>query len=76
MFVLLPGLWPRWRIRALALAEVLASVSEMVTSTLHPARSRRDPTACARARKRVGLLFGLATGRVQAIRRCEPAGSR
>jgi hypothetical protein len=74
MFVLLPGLWPRWRIRALALAEALASASEMVTSTFHPAPGRRDATACALARRRVGLLVGLATGRARAIHRCEPAG--
>jgi N-acetylglucosaminyl-diphospho-decaprenol L-rhamnosyltransferase len=73
MFVLLPGLWPGWRIRSLALAEALAAVSEMITSTIHPARARRDATAFARARRRATLLFGLATGRVEAIRRYEPA---
>jgi GT2 family glycosyltransferase len=73
MFVLLPGLWPAWRIRALALAEGVASVSDMVTATVHPVPARRDATASARARQRAGLLFGLATGRVEPIRRCEPA---
>jgi N-acetylglucosaminyl-diphospho-decaprenol L-rhamnosyltransferase len=73
MFVLLPGLWPGWRIRALALAESLASVSDMITAAIHPVHARRDATAFARARERAGLLFGLAVGRVEAIRRCEPA---
>ena len=75
MFVLLPGLWPRWRIRALALAEAVASVSDVLTATAHPVAARRDATAAARARQRAGLLFGLATGRVEPIRRCEPAGA-
>jgi hypothetical protein len=73
MFVLLPDLWPRWRIRALALAEALASVSDVLTAAVHPVPARRDATASARARQRAGLLFALATGRVEPIRRCEPA---
>jgi GT2 family glycosyltransferase len=75
MYVLLAGLWPRWRVRALALAEASAAASEMVTATIHPVPARRDAAASARARRRVGLLLGLATGRVEPIRRCEPAGS-
>ena len=73
MYVLLPGLWPRWRVRMLALAEAAASVSDVATTTVHPVRARRDPAARARAAARARLLLGLATGRVEAVRRCEPS---
>ena len=74
MYVLLPALWPRWRVRALALAEAAAALSDVATAAAHPVAARRDATQGALARRRARLLLRLASGRTAAVRRCEPAG--
>lgn len=75
MFVLLPALWPRWRVRALALAEAVAALSDVAAAAAHPVAARRDATQGALARRRAHLLFRLASGRARPVRRCEPGAS-
>ncbi len=78
MYVLLPHLWPRWRVRLLALAEMLAALSDYVSLRL---RGTRTGTASEKAEAerilaRVRLLAGLGTGRRAPVRRCDPAVAR
>jgi len=75
MFVLLEDLWPRWRVRLLALTEAAAAASDCVTATVRRHRpgkhDGRGETVRRRARQ-LTLLLSLASGRRAPTSRCDP----
>ena len=74
MYVLLEDLWPRWRVKLLALADAAAAASECVTSTIrrHGSVDRAGHEETVRRGRQVALLLGIVGGRPAKVR-CDPA---
>lgn len=70
-YVVLSSHWPRWRVRLYALAEVLSYLSELARHRVVPRREwdESEETYTERLRRRIHLVWGLATGQQQIIRR-------
>lgn len=67
MYVILNSLWPRSRTKALAFSELCVAASDYLTALGTGAENRRRIAA------RVRLLFNLLMGRMEPVRRCDPA---
>lgn len=78
MYVLLQDLWPKWRVKMLAVAEAAGAVSDCVTAAARPIRSPLDARTerVRRAMRKARLLVGFVSGRSSPLPRCEPGAGR
>lgn len=70
MFVLLEDLWPRWRVRLLALAEAAAAASDCAMGLVRRQGSGTSGVLAETTRRtrRLALLLGIAGGRPPTLR--------
>jgi GT2 family glycosyltransferase len=76
-YVVLSPLWPRWRIKALELAELMSWGIELARHAVWPRSevAHLDEPYSERLWKRIRLTWRLLSGREEPRRRFQPAGS-
>jgi GT2 family glycosyltransferase len=75
-FVVYESHGPAWKVRALALVEIIVCATEGLRHLIRPRAGQDSPGESYgyRLRKRAGLMFGFLTGLKKPIRRFQPRG--